>query len=135
MSRVYRTHEDTYVDKNYIGRNGDGYNVAKVRTRVVRKPVIGDKFSSRHAHKGTVAMTYLQEDMPRTKDGIEPDIIMNPHAVPSRMTIAQLLECILGKACTELGYSGDGTGFYYTNVELSENEDKKIKFKIKTVFR
>ncbi len=111
QSKIFRTNEDTYVDKNYIDRNGDGYNFAKVRTRNVRKPVIGDKFSSRHGQKGTIGNIIPEEDMPFSKNGIKPDIIINPHAIPSRMTIGQLKETLLGKVLLELGLFGDGTSF------------------------
>ena len=111
QSKIYKTAEETYVDKNYIDRNGEGYNFAKVRTRVVRKPVIGDKFSSRHGQKGTVGNIIPECDMPYTENGIRPDIIINPHAIPSRMTIGQLKETVLGKVLVELGLFGDGTAF------------------------
>uniref|UniRef100_A0A6C0JEF0 DNA-directed RNA polymerase n=1 Tax=viral metagenome TaxID=1070528 RepID=A0A6C0JEF0_9ZZZZ len=111
QSKMYRTHEESYIDKNMIARNGDGYNFCKVRIRTVRKPVIGDKFSSRHGQKGTIGNIIPECDMPFTKDGVKPDIIINPHAVPSRMTIAQLKETVLGKALLELGLFGDGTSF------------------------
>jgi DNA-directed RNA polymerase II subunit RPB2 len=111
QSRIYRTDEETYVDKNYIDRNGDGYNFAKVRIRAVRKPVIGDKFSSRSGQKGTIGNIIPEEDIPFTKDGIRPDIILNPHAIPSRMTIAQLKETVLAKVLLQLGLFGDGTSF------------------------
>ena len=110
-SRIYRTTEETYIDKNCIERNGDGYNFCKVRLRATRKPVIGDKFSSRHGQKGTIGNIIPEEDMPFTKGGLKPDIIINPHAIPSRMTIAQLKETLLGKVLLELGLFGDGTSF------------------------
>jgi len=111
QSRVYRTDEETYIDKNYIDRNGDGYNFAKIRLRAVRKPVIGDKFSSRSGQKGTLGNLIPEQDMPFTRSGLKPDLILNPHAIPSRMTIAQLKETILGKTLIELGLFGDGTSF------------------------
>jgi DNA-directed RNA polymerase beta subunit len=117
QSRIYRTVEETYVDKNYIDRNGDGYSFAKVRLRALRKPVIGDKFSSRHGQKGTVGNIIPEEDMPFTKNGVRPDIIINPHAIPSRMTIGQLKETLLGKVLVELGLFGDGTSFGDLNVD------------------
>jgi len=116
-STCIKKNESGYIDGNYIGINGDGYRFCKVRVRSNRIPEIGDKVSSRHGQKGTVGMTYLPKDMPFTEDGIIPDIIINPHAIPSRMTIAQLLECILGKSCSLLGYGGDGSGFNNTNVQ------------------
>jgi len=111
QSKIYKTVEETYIDKNYIDRNGEGYNFAKVRLRTVRKPVIGDKFSSRHGQKGTVGNIIPECDMPFTSNGLKPDIIINPHAIPSRMTIGQLKETVLGKVLVELGLFGDGTAF------------------------
>jgi DNA-directed RNA polymerase II subunit RPB2 len=121
-SRQYRTVEETYIDKNYIDRNGDGYSFAKVRLRSLRKPVIGDKFSSRHGQKGTVGNIIPEEDMPFNKDGVRPDIIINPHAIPSRMTIGQLKETLLGKVLVELGLFGDGTSFGNMDIDMLSNK-------------
>jgi DNA-directed RNA polymerase II subunit RPB2 len=117
QSKIYKTNEETYIDKNYIDRNGDGYNFAKVRLRTTRKPVIGDKFSSRHGQKGTVGNIIPECDMPFNSKGVRPDIIINPHAIPSRMTIGQLKETLLGKVLVELGLFGDGTSFGQLDVK------------------
>jgi DNA-directed RNA polymerase II subunit RPB2 len=110
-SKIHRTTEESYIDKNFIDRNGDGYCIAKVRIRTSRKPVIGDKLSSRHGQKGTVGNIIPEQDMPFTSNGMRPDIIINPHAIPSRMTIGQLKETLLGKVLVQLGLFGDGTSF------------------------
>ena len=111
VSRTMRNNETGYVDRIYRNRNGEGYSLAKVRVRQDRIPEIGDKFSSRHGQKGTVGMILNAEDMPQTASGLIPDIIINPHCIPSRMTIAQLMETLLGKIGAELGCLGDGTPF------------------------
>jgi len=125
QSKSYRTTEECYVDKNYIDRNGDGHTFCKVRVRSTRKPNIGDKFSSRHGQKGTIGNIINEEDMPYTKDGLRPDIIINPHAIPSRMTIAQLKETLIGKLLLKLGLFGDGTSFGEMDMEEVFKELKK----------
>jgi DNA-directed RNA polymerase beta subunit len=116
-SHVLKANDDGYVDMNYTGVNGEAYKFAKVRLRKYRKPVIGDKLASRSAQKGSCGMVYNHQDMPFSKSGIVPDLIMNPHAIPSRMTIGQLMECIMGKAACHIGSLGDSTPFTDCSVE------------------
>ena len=82
--------------------------------------------SSRHGQKGIIGMIYEQKDMPFNKDGLCPDIIINPHAIPSRMTIAQLLECIMSKACISLGTTGNATAFTYKNANQKRDDIGEI---------
>ena len=100
-----------YVDKAFITEGEEGFRIAKVRVRHERVPSIGDKFCSRCGQKGTIGLVIPEESMPFTEDGIRPDIIVNPHAFPSRMTIGQLVETLAGKACCLYGGFGDCTAF------------------------
>lgn len=127
-SHIHRTIEETYVDKNYVDRNGDGYTFCKVRLRAYRPPVIGDKHASRFAQKGTVGMILPESDMPTSADGIKPDLIINPHCIPSRMTIGQLKETLLGKILLSLGLFGDGTSFNQMPLENMCDELQRVGY-------
>ena len=100
-----------FVDKSFITQGEEGFNIAKVRIREERIPAIGDKMASRAGQKGTLGLIIPEEDMPFTADGIRPDLIINPHAIPSRMTIGQIVESLFGKVCTSYGAFGDCTAF------------------------
>jgi DNA-directed RNA polymerase II subunit RPB2 len=99
------------VDKAFMTESEEGTRIAKIRIREERIPAIGDKMASRSGQKGTIGQIIPEKDMPFTKDGIRPDLIINPHALPSRMTIGQLIECVVGKACLHQGFHGDCTAF------------------------
>ena len=101
------------IDKVYISNKlaGEDSIICKVRFLKIKKPEYGDKHASRHGQKGVLGMIIPEENMPFTKDGVKPDIIINPHAIPSRMTIGHLVECIFAKMCCLDGIMGDATVF------------------------
>ena len=103
--------QEGYVDRTFITEDSPGHRMAKVRICHERSPNIGDKFASRAGQKGTCGLILNEEDMPFTEYGIRPDLIINPHALPSRMTIGQLIESLIGKVHLENGGIGDCTAF------------------------
>jgi DNA-directed RNA polymerase beta subunit len=113
MSTMPKKGQLGFVDKAFMTEGEKGFRIGKVRIREERFPSIGDKFCSRCGQKGTVGLIIPEKDMPFTKDGLRPDIIINPHAIPTRMTIGQLIESLMGKACVLHGGFGNCTA--YTN--------------------
>jgi DNA-directed RNA polymerase beta subunit len=110
-SQIYSYSEPAIIDmvSKPVGANDDHYGI--VRYRSVRPLIIGDKMASRSGNKSIVAAVLSQSDMPYTKSGLTPDLIVNPHSFPSRMTIGQMLETSLAKVCAQKGCIADGTTF------------------------
>ncbi|KAG8526280.1 DNA-directed RNA polymerase III subunit [Bacidia gigantensis] len=108
---AYHGHDPCYIDKVMISVTDREDRLIKVQTRQTRRPEIGDKFSSRHGQKGVVGLVAEQVDLPFTDEGIVPDIIMNPHGFPSRMTVGKMLELVAGKAGVLDGELQYGTAF------------------------
>ncbi|KAK5058604.1 DNA-directed RNA polymerase III core subunit ret1 [Exophiala bonariae] len=113
----YRLPDPSYIDKVMVSEQESGNQLIKVQTRQTRVPEVGDKFSSRHGQKGVVGIIAEQVDMPFSDLGITPDIIMNPHGFPSRMTVGKMLELVSGKAGILKGQFEYGTAFGGSKLE------------------
>ena len=121
-SVIYKENEEAIVHNVIVNRNEDDERFCKVAVRKVRPVAIGDKFSSRAGQKGVTGILLRDSDMPFTKDGIRPELIINPHAIPSRMTIGQLYESQNGNYCAMKGTHADATIFKYIDIESMGNE-------------
>ena len=112
-----RPSEIGVVDTIVLTQANEGGKMYKVRIRDMRPPEIGDKFASRHGQKGVVGILAKAEDLPYTADGISPDVLINPHAFPSRMTVGMMMESITGKAAAQRGKKVDASAFVGEKME------------------
>jgi DNA-directed RNA polymerase subunit B len=130
-SITMRPTEFGIVDDVFLTGSAQGSELVKVRVRDQRVPELGDKFASRHGQKGVIGMLIPPEDMPFTADGTVPDVIINPHAFPSRMTIGQFIESLAGKAAALSGKILDGTPF--NNVKQEQIRQILSEFGLQSV--
>ena len=128
-SEIFKSNVPGVIDRVHTNvYNSDGYQQYNVRVRMERTPILGDKFTNRHGQKGTLGIALPQRDMPFSEEGLVPDLIMNPHAIPSRMTVAQLIECMASKVGAIDGKFIDGTPFNNYDVRNLPEILKKLGY-------
>ena len=128
-SSVIRQEESGIVDAVFITEDGQGNKVVRVRTRDLRIPELGDKFATAHGQKGVIGAIIPENDVPFTANGVKPDILFNPHSIPSRMTVGYLIELLSGKVGALSGKIMDGTGFSGQKIEGLEEQLKNMGFR------
>ena len=130
-----RPSETGVVDTIILTQSAEGGKMFKVRIRDFRSPEIGDKFASRHGQKGVVGLLAKAEDLPYTAEGVSPDVLINPHAFPSRMTVGMMMESITGKAAAMRGRKVDGSAFVGEKVDEVKGvlEDAGFKYSGKEI--
>ena len=128
-STVMRQEEKGIVDTAFITEDLEGNKIVQVRTRDQRIPEIGDKFATSHGQKGVIGAIIQENDIPFTSRGIRPDVIFNPHGLPSRMTVGYLLELLAGKVGCLRGKVVDGTSFSGESKEQLEKQLKNLGFR------
>ena len=130
-----RPSESGVVDTTVLTQSTEGGKMFKVRIRDMRLPEIGDKFASRHGQKGVIGLLAKAEDLPYTADGISPDVLINPHAFPSRMTVGMMMESITGKAAAIRGKKVDASAFVGEKMEDVKGvmEDAGFKYSGKEI--
>jgi DNA-directed RNA polymerase subunit B len=127
-SVVIRQEEKGIIDMVVITEDEEGNKVAQVRSRDIRNPELGDKFSAPHGQKGVIGLIVPENDIPFSARGIKPDLIFNPHSIPSRMSIGYLIELLAGKIAAIKGQIMDGTAFSSNRIEDLENQLKELGF-------
>ena len=128
-SSVIRQEEQGTIEAVFITEDEQGNKVVQVKTRDQRIPELGDKFATSHGQKGIIGAIVPENDMPFTALGVKPDVIFNPHSIPSRMTVGYLLELLAGKVGSLTGKIVDGTGFSGENIDDLEGELKNLGFR------
>ncbi len=128
-STIMKGEEKGTVDGVFITQDKQGDKIIQVRMRDLRKPELGDKFSTPHGQKGIVGFLAEDEDVPFTAGGIKPDLIFNPHGIPSRMTIGYLMELLAGKVAALSGEIADASAFSGTELSTLEDNMKKMGFR------
>lgn len=128
-SSVIRQEEKGIIDMVFVTNNSEGDKIVHARTRDKRNPELGDKFSAPHGQKGVVGMIVPEQDIPFTARGIKPDLIFNPHGIPSRMSIGYLIELLAGKVGSVSGRKINGTAFSGEKISDMENELRKLGFR------
>ncbi len=128
-SVTIRQEEKGIVDAVFVTEDFEGNKIVQVKTRDQRIPELGDKFATSHGQKGVIGMIVPEEDVPFTSAGIKPDIIFNPHGLPSRMTVGYLLELLAGKVGCLKGEIIDGTSFSGASKKELESQLKELGFR------